>query len=118
MGTALHGSRCGECATTTYPRADTCPRCGSAAADVVLTGEGTLWSWTVQRFAPKSPPYVAPPGGFVPFALGYVELPEGVRVAAVFDEEDLADGLVIGAAVRIAAGDGVPRGRLVQVGAS
>jgi uncharacterized OB-fold protein len=40
---------------------------------VELPSQGTLWSYTVQRFAPKSPPYAgAQP--FEPFALGYVEL--------------------------------------------
>jgi uncharacterized OB-fold protein len=40
---------------------------------LLLPRTGSLWSYTVQRFAPKSPPY----GGdeiFEPFALGYVEL--------------------------------------------
>lgn len=39
-----------------------------------LPGSGTLWSYTIQRFAPKAPPYkgIEP---FQPFAVGYVELP-------------------------------------------
>lgn len=38
-----------------------------------LPTSGALWSYTIQRFAPKSPPYkgVDP---FQPFAVGYVEL--------------------------------------------
>lgn len=40
---------------------------------ILLSPTGTLWSWTVQRFRPKSPPY-AGPAAFEPFALGYVEL--------------------------------------------
>jgi uncharacterized OB-fold protein len=38
-----------------------------------LPGSGTLWSYTIQRFAPKAPPYrgIEP---FQPFAVGYVEL--------------------------------------------
>lgn len=36
---------------------------------------GTLWSWTVQRFRPKSPPY-AGPAAFEPYAVGYVDLGE------------------------------------------
>ena len=40
---------------------------------VLLSAKGRLWSWTVQRFRPKSPPYVGPET-FEPFALGYVEL--------------------------------------------
>jgi uncharacterized protein len=46
---------------------------------VELPNRGTLWSYTVQRFAPKSPPYRgAEP--FAPFAVGYVELPGALIV--------------------------------------
>jgi len=40
---------------------------------VELPRQGTLWSYTVQRFAPKSPPFrgLLP---FEPFAVGYVKL--------------------------------------------
>lgn len=49
---------------------------GDAAAGftaVPLSRSGTLWSWTIQRFEPKRPPYQGPVP-FVPFMLGYVEL--------------------------------------------
>jgi uncharacterized OB-fold protein len=46
---------------------------------VPLSREGTIWSWTVQRFPPKAPPY-AGPEQFEPFALAYVELPGEVIV--------------------------------------
>jgi len=52
-----------------------CPG-GADAADwepMALARKGTLWSWTVQRFRPKSPPY-AGPEAFAPYAVGYVEL--------------------------------------------
>jgi uncharacterized protein len=46
---------------------------------VELPARGTLWSYTVQRFAPKSPPYRgAEP--FAAFAVGYVELPGALIV--------------------------------------
>ena len=51
---------------------------GDAAAKfdaVPLSRSGTLWSWTIQQFEPKRPPYQGPVP-FVPFMLGYVELPE------------------------------------------
>ena len=38
-----------------------------------LPQRGTIWTWTVQRFPPK-PPFVIPPTGFTPFAVGYVDL--------------------------------------------
>lgn len=50
-----------------------------------LPNRGRLWSYTVQRFAPKSPPY-AGPVPFEPFAVGYVEL-EGALIV----ESRLAD---------------------------
>jgi hypothetical protein len=38
-----------------------------------LPQTGTLWSCTVQRFRPKSPPY-AGPEAFEPYAVGYIDL--------------------------------------------
>jgi uncharacterized OB-fold protein len=49
--------------------------------EIALSPTGTVWSWTVQRFRPKSPPYVGPEA-FEPFALGYVELPAQTIVQA------------------------------------
>ena len=77
-------------------------------AAVELSSTGTVWGFTVQRFAPKSPPYVEPAGGFVPFAVGYVELPEGVKVEAVLDCTDFAE-LAGDAQVTLVTGDPVPR---------
>jgi uncharacterized OB-fold protein len=48
---------------------------------VALEPVGRLWSWTIQRFRPKSPPYVGPET-FEPFAVGYVELPGQLIVEA------------------------------------
>ena len=104
----LAGSHCAGCAVTVYPADRSCPRCGRETSPVTMSTVGTLWTWTVQRYAPKSPPYVPPPGGFRPFAVGYVELPERVRVAAVLDGVDL-DAIRIGLPVRIEATAGVPR---------
>jgi uncharacterized OB-fold protein len=67
-----------------------------------------VWGFTVQRFAPKSPPYVAPEGGFVPFAVGYVELPEGIKVEAVLDCTDFSE-LEGDAEVTLVAAEPVPR---------
>jgi uncharacterized protein len=113
MSTGLRGSRCAGCAVTVYPAETACPRCGRATSPAALSTVGDLWTWTVQRFAPKSPPYVAPPEGFRPFALGYVELPEGVRIAAVLDTGDL-DSIRIGMPVRIEATTGVPRATPIE----
>jgi len=69
---------------------------------VRLSPEGRLWSFTVQRFRPKSPPYA---GGddeksFRPYALGYVELPGEVIVEGRIDTDDFAS-LKVGAPMRL-----------------
>jgi uncharacterized OB-fold protein len=46
---------------------------------VELPHRGPLWSFTVQRFEPKSPPYLGEKP-FQPFAVGYVELPGALIV--------------------------------------
>ncbi len=49
---------------------------------VTLAPKGALWSFTVQRFRPKTPPYIGADDekSFVPFAVGYVEFPGQVIV--------------------------------------
>jgi uncharacterized protein len=66
-----------------------CPE-GSDYAPHPLGRTGKLWSWTVQRYRPKSPPYTGPEA-FTPWAIGYVELPGETIVEArlanvAFDE--------------------------------
>jgi uncharacterized OB-fold protein len=94
----LVGSQCGRCGVITFPTQQSCPRCTSLAVrERLLARRGTLWSWTIQCFPPKSPPYaVADPDTFEPFGVGYVELPGEVRVEArltVADPEQLRTGM-------------------------
>ena len=75
----------------TFPRQASCPRC--TAVDVAerrLARQGTLWTWTIQCFPPKSPPYAGDAGEFAPYGVGYVELPGEVRVEALLTEADPA----------------------------
>ena len=65
----------------------------------VLPAEGRLWSWTVQRFRPKSPPY-AGPEAFEPYAVGYVELDGALIVESRLAGADF-DVLRIGMAMRL-----------------
>ena len=76
-----------------------CP--ASAVHDPVpLAREGRLWSYTVQRFRPKSPPY-AGPEAFRPWVVAYVELPGEVIVEARLDDVAFED-VKVGMAVRFA----------------
>jgi uncharacterized OB-fold protein len=65
----------------------------------LLERRGTLWAWTTQDFPPPSPPYTGPTGkDFVPFAVGYVELPGEVKVETRLTEHDpkvLAHGMAM-----------------------
>ena len=57
---------------------------------VELAPRGTLWTWTIQGFPPKAPPYVGEtdPARFEPFGVGYVELPGQLKVEARLTESD------------------------------
>lgn len=56
-----------------------------------LKTEGTLWSFTVQRFAPK-PPFIGERDqqAFKPYAVGYVELPGELIVESRLAIEDFS----------------------------
>ena len=95
----LLGSRCAQCGNHVFPVQDGCPRCTSDVNETVeLSTRGTLWTWTVQGFPPKAPPYVgdASPEGFRPFGVGYVELPGQLKVESrltVADPDELHIGM-------------------------
>lgn len=88
----LIGSRCTACGIVTFPTQESCPRCASTAMEEhLLARRGRLWAWTTQSFPPPSPPYAGPTGAdFVPFGVGYVELPGEVKVEARLTEADPA----------------------------
>lgn len=100
-GRRLVGARCTACGTHTFPAQAGCPRCGAGTEDAVLPTEGTVWSWTVQRIAPK-PPFVHE-GEYEPFTVAYVDL------GVVKVEGRLAGrapgGWSIGDEVRLVCGD-------------
>ena len=94
----LLGSRCTNCDNHMYPRQTGCPRClFNEQEDVELATSGTLWTWTVQAFPPKAPPYLGPVGDdFTPYGVGYVELPGQLKVESrltVSDPTALQSGM-------------------------
>lgn len=92
----LIGSRCNDCDTTTFPKQSSCPKCMSTnVKEHLLSRRGTLWTWTVQGFRPKSPPYEGPTE-FAPYPVGYVELPGEAKVEALLvgvGTDDLSIGM-------------------------
>lgn len=94
----LLGTRCTNCDNHMFPRQKGCPRClFNEQEDVELATSGTLWTWTVQAFPPKAPPYLGPVGDdFTPYGVGYVELPGQLRVEGrltIADPEQLKIGM-------------------------
>jgi uncharacterized protein len=97
----LVGSRCEVCGTDTFPVQASCPRCGGeAVGPVALPTTGTVWTWTVQRFAPKL--LLQTSKVFEPFAVAYVDLGT-VRVAGRLAGKPVA-AWKIGDAVRLVVG--------------
>lgn len=74
---------------------------GSEFEPFPLRRDGNLWSYTIQRFRPKSPPY-AGPEDFTPWALGYIELPGETIVEARLTDVEF-DKISIGMALELTA---------------
>lgn len=68
----LAGMQC-ACGFREFPASDTCPQClAPNPPALTLSSAGTLYSYSTV--------HIAPPGWQVPYVIGYVDLPEGVRV--------------------------------------
>jgi uncharacterized OB-fold protein len=89
----VQATRCDSCGFITFPAQGACPSCGgNAVQPTLLSRHGTLWTWTRQRFQPKNPPYLGrePAAEFIPYGVGFIELPEGrieARLAGPVDQE-------------------------------
>jgi len=99
---ALLCSRCQDCGTAAFPAASSCMACSGQNVEIEeLPGRGTLWTWTVQQFMPKSP-YKTDETmeTFKPYGVGYVELPGGVRVEGRLTENN-PENLQIGMEMQV-----------------
>jgi uncharacterized OB-fold protein len=71
----LTGIRCGTCGELAIPPKEFCPACGTRKWQaVLLSGEGTIASYTVIRVAPSRHAVDAP------YAIAVVRLKEGVQL--------------------------------------
>lgn len=72
----LIGSLCERCQEHFFPKRAICPNCLSQEAlqEVPLSTRGTLYTYSVVRAAPQ--------GFEAPYVVGYVDLPEGIRLFA------------------------------------
>ena len=92
----LIGSECGSCGEIYFPKktADYCTHCHyNSLREVRLSRTGVVAAFTVSEQAPSGGFYK----GKVPYAYGFVDLPEGVRILTQFatDFETLQIGKTV-----------------------
>ncbi len=100
-GPRLLGSKCTTCETPYFPKAAIChnPNCtDSKLEDAEFGPNGTLWSYTVQYYPPPPPAKYDEP--FEPYALGLIDLPEGLRVLSKVTADDI-EAIEVGGAVHL-----------------
>ena len=75
----LVGGRCAGCGKVFFPRFNVCPSCATrkSMVEVRLSRRAKLYSYSVI--------HVDTPGFKAPYAVGYVDLPEGPRVFGHLD---------------------------------
>lgn len=78
----LRGSRCTACGQACFPRRSICSACASRdMQDITLEDTGTLYSFSVVYVSSARP---------TPYAIGYVDLPNNVRVLTLLDGDALS----------------------------
>ena len=90
-GPALVGTSCTGCGTHYFPKSLSCrnPACHDKAVQEVTMGRrGWLYSYTVQAYRPPALFRMEP---WAPYAIGLVELPEGLRVLGMLTGCELDD---------------------------
>ena len=100
-GPRLLGSTCANCGTPCFPKSPVChnAHCDETKMEDADFGpHGTLWSYTVQYYPPPPPARYDEP--YVPYALGLVDLAEGLRVLSRIATDD-PEGLQTGVEVEL-----------------
>ena len=87
-GVSLRGSKCRSCGAVELGKSLGCVNCASDdAEDITFSRKGTVYTYTIARYPPQ-PPFIAP-DPYVPFAMAWVELPEGVRILSPLTDCDI-----------------------------
>ena len=77
----LLGSRCKTCGQPSFPPRKVCSKCFSEEMEIFpLSTQGKLYTYTIVEYPA--------PGLVGPYAIGYVDLPEGVRVFSILEDWD------------------------------
>ncbi|EFK07913.1 conserved hypothetical protein, partial [delta proteobacterium NaphS2] len=79
-GPYLKGYKCQKCGQLDFPKLNLCTNCWGTEFDVVpLSTKGKLYS--------VSDLFIGPPGMKMPYAVGYIDLPEDIRIFAQLEGE-------------------------------
>jgi uncharacterized OB-fold protein len=103
-GARLLGSRCGGCGASYFPKDSVChnPDCDvPAMEDAAFGPSGVVWSCAVQNYEPPPPVVIEKP--YAPYAVGVVDLDDGLRVMGRMDVADPMD-VVVGGRVELVVG--------------
>ena len=80
----MEAAKCRKCGKISFPARLICPACSNKVFDKInLSGKGKLLTYTIIRTAPEGFEDVAP------YAVGIVEMNEGVRVMGQITDCDL-----------------------------
>lgn len=84
----LLASRCQFCQTAFFPKRAICQNCAreDGMEVILLSPKGKLYSFTSVEYDRG-----APPGFQVPYLIGSIEMPEGVRVLSMLKDCEFAD---------------------------
>ncbi|MBT6124774.1 MAG: hypothetical protein HOH70_06210 [Halieaceae bacterium] len=101
-GVHLVGARCNTCRELYFPTTQTCrnPKCARDDLESVwLALNGTLYSYTIQYY---QPPALFRVDNWEPYAIGLIDLDDGVRVSGIlsgiaFEDIRIGDRVTLGA---------------------
>lgn len=86
----LRGVKCQDCKITLFGERSYCENCSSQnLSSMVFSRTGRLHSYTVQRHSPSEPYKLGSTEteDWEPRAIGYVDLPEDVRLLSIIDAD-------------------------------
>ena len=93
----LSASKCKKCKNYYFPKKTLCPECfeEDLLEDVYLSNSGIIYTYCIVRAAPV--------GFESPYILGYVDLPEGLRIFTMIESDDI-ENVKIGDKVKLKIG--------------